>query len=1424
MRKFKKTLYVLVAFAMILQLAPMIGGVTAVAETGDENRIVLTAAADTTTLPHVPGVWANGANATFSVVGYNARNFVRFDAADHVDRRGELERATLRLHFYRMGNPAAALPQSWPHFLPVYIWDPWPESGVLWQETTLGWQNLWGGATPNGNSIWRHLQSTAPEDALAAAPLYSPTAWANQGMAWHPQGHNGQGAPAFAQPDRDRLPLTATNAFLYQEREPGSIITGFLVDKVPDKWFEIDITDYVLSSMLPSGERDLNSLTGTGWGRDGVVNLGFNGGPAHQTAPGGAAVLEMLFSTRERLGGAFAPELVLEFRDDNAHYIEKSVTANMSAQVMNTRDFANFGRPPDSVIDNDNLAVWSGGSPDDGSQMYGNSFVQFDVSELKLAPTGYRISEAWLRLRTVGVDGSELGNLAYWNRHVLLQIRPRTVAVSLVSDHWDENMTPENRPPLNLGEHPGILSTIYRTVTPVNMINSTQYVDVTQAFDLLGYGGVMDVLSFRLHTHGSGPQFWTEFAGINYSNEEFRPTLIVRYVECDLNAVIYDRQPITVGLGDLGIVDFGTPWSEVLTMLNAQIPTVMVTYHERGGAGVRVFEYNIDWAAFDAGWDPTDSGTLHTTTGRIGTLVNPSEAAGLDLRDSGATRVTATVTADTDVTPLPPAMPDYHPGIVRTTLPVLADTFALGWNAAWNGGASQYMTIRHEHAAFIRFDASDYVDYRGAIERAVVRMYINPPAWPYNVNPAVDGRNTWMFPVVSMVMIDPWPAGSRPGDPGVIWQESGPDALIGNTVNPASGLRQVAYGLKSPVPNGMMFTETLNRLADRERGSFVSIYGIAQGYGNRWVEVDVTDYVISSMNPAGTREAAPLAGTGWGRDGIINIGIKNHMLSTGGQGVSAFNIATRESGRGAELIITFAPDEAELGTEINEIPLNPVEAGALVINQREAGWQNTQGTNVDTVLPVRDGGFATLGNTTNPAGVELNLSESYLKFDVSEIANIPLDDIYDVRLRLTVESARGRDNQPRMAIVSVAGDNWTSGNLSWANRPKLADVAAPDNVGFILNAQVGETVYVDVTPALNFLDAGGVNDYLTLRIAHTGRAQNWPNNTEAGLGHYMGTNFHGVNAAENLRPQLIVREFSEQEDAYFDRQEPALLEGLNTWVGAEWSDVLTALEAQRSTASIPYAERGNASNTRNFVYNIEWPAALGTWDNEAAVGAVINVTGTIGSRVSNVPGHITPENPDDFETVTIPITIVDLPPAPTGVVGHNYITGGRITGVTSAMEFSADNGVTWTNVTGVQITGLDSGTYLVRYRADGDTPASLAVAITITAPDGFTFFGLSENGMIAEIAGNNNSDAPIAAMLIASLFDTNGRLMQTVVHSVAIPAVAGENWSQPITIVGNGTGQLPHTPGATVRALLWDGINTMQPILPAVEPVTLPTL
>ncbi len=58
-------------------------------------------------------------------------------------------------------------------------------------------------------------------------------------------------------------------------------------------------------------------------------------------------------------------------------------------------------------------------------------------------------------------------------------------------------------------------------------------------------------------------------------------------------------------------------------------------------------------------------------------------------------------------------------------------------------------------------------------------------------------------------------------------------------------------------------------------------------------------------------------------------------------------------------------------------------------------------------------------------------------------------------------------------------------------------------------------------------------------------------------------------------------------------------------------------------------------------------------------------------------------------------------------------SNGAISGVTTAMEYSADNGKTWTKITANPLTGLAVGTYLIRYAETSDKEASDSIAIKV---------------------------------------------------------------------------------------------------------------
>ena len=85
-----------------------------------------------------------------------------------------------------------------------------------------------------------------------------------------------------------------------------------------------------------------------------------------------------------------------------------------------------------------------------------------------------------------------------------------------------------------------------------------------------------------------------------------------------------------------------------------------------------------------------------------------------------------------------------------------------------------------------------------------------------------------------------------------------------------------------------------------------------------------------------------------------------------------------------------------------------------------------------------------------------------------------------------------------------------------------------------------------------------------------------------------------------------------------------------------------------------------------------------------------------------------------------PAVLTVLPAPPTGLKGVKPTTkggnDGKITGATAAMEYSADEGKTWTPSTGTEITSLSAGTYYVRFRETDAAEASKPA--TVDVPEG----------------------------------------------------------------------------------------------------------
>ncbi len=82
----------------------------------------------------------------------------------------------------------------------------------------------------------------------------------------------------------------------------------------------------------------------------------------------------------------------------------------------------------------------------------------------------------------------------------------------------------------------------------------------------------------------------------------------------------------------------------------------------------------------------------------------------------------------------------------------------------------------------------------------------------------------------------------------------------------------------------------------------------------------------------------------------------------------------------------------------------------------------------------------------------------------------------------------------------------------------------------------------------------------------------------------------------------------------------------------------------------------------------------------------------------------------NYQTVYIPAR----PAAPVGVgkVDGTSANSGKLTGVSDAMQYKAENG-SWTNCDGNEVTGLAAGTYYVRYKSTNSSFASEAVTLTI---------------------------------------------------------------------------------------------------------------
>ncbi len=115
-------------------------------------------------------------------------------------------------------------------------------------------------------------------------------------------------------------------------------------------------------------------------------------------------------------------------------------------------------------------------------------------------------------------------------------------------------------------------------------------------------------------------------------------------------------------------------------------------------------------------------------------------------------------------------------------------------------------------------------------------------------------------------------------------------------------------------------------------------------------------------------------------------------------------------------------------------------------------------------------------------------------------------------------------------------------------------------------------------------------------------------------------------------------------------------------------------------------------------------------------GTSMNITGVTTANGVKVyqPGNLTTTTDSDAQSIAVTKA---LTPTAAGKTDCTTLANndGKLTGVTTAMEYKLSTASIWSNGTGSEITGLANGTYNVRVKATGTVLASDNQSLTITA-------------------------------------------------------------------------------------------------------------
>lgn len=187
--------------------------------------------------------------------------------------------------------------------------------------------------------------------------------------------------------------------------------------------------------------------------------------------------------------------------------------------------------------------------------------------------------------------------------------------------------------------------------------------------------------------------------------------------------------------------------------------------------------------------------------------------------------------------------------------------------------------------------------------------------------------------------------------------------------------------------------------------------------------------------------------------------------------------------------------------------------------------------------------------------------------------------------------------------------------------------------------------------------------------------------------------------------------------------------------GEIWNDVNPAVDAGDYRQLLSFAADGHAKIEKKFTIapkSVTPPtAATGLkWTGEEQTGVAdgddYTVTDGAATAVGNYTATVTLDDTNNFQwsdgttaakEIAWSIDRADGPSAPTGLTGvapTAALNDGKITGVTTAMEYSAD-GTTYTACTGTEITGLTEGTYYVRTAQTATHEAGAAATVNVPA-------------------------------------------------------------------------------------------------------------